>query len=395
MIPVYTSWTAEFAFERRVIAIARMKHDATTERVSAELETISRTVVAAHPNVYRRIPQVREGREPYVAARDLRASISEGASGSALVLLSMAVALVLLIACTNTAQFLLAKALDRRPEVAVRHALGAGRGRLVRQFLIEAWLLASAASVLGVVQAIRLTQGFRTLMPPFTPLVGAIGVDLPVLAFTIGVAVFTTSCAGWRPRGNSHKRAHDSVDGGLWRACPYPPRLIAVEVAISMVLLVGAGLLLRSLQELQRTQSGYEVDGVTAMRIRGIGGGASAQSSALGDVYQRYLDGIAALPGIDSAAVTSLALPSHAASGFSIGGTGDAAPRGAKWRAIRSSARCTFLFCASPSRRDAPSQRPIRAGGQPWRSSTRSWLVAPGRGKARSANRSRLVKVRA
>jgi predicted permease len=90
-----------------------------------------------------------------------------------------------------------------------------------------------------------------------------------------------------------------------------------------MVLLVAAGLLLRSLQELQRTQSGYEVDGVTAMRIRGIGGGASAQSSALGDVYQQYLDGIAALPGIDSAAVTSLALPSRAASGFSIGGTGD------------------------------------------------------------------------
>jgi predicted permease len=325
MIPVYTSWTAEFAFERRVITIARMKRDATIERVSAELETISRTVVAAHPNVYRRIPQVREGREPYVAARDLRASISEGASGSALVLLSMAVALVLLIACTNTAQFLLAKALDRRPEVAVRNALGAGRGRLVRQFLIEASLLASAASVLGVVQAIWLTQGFRSLMPPFTPLVGAIGVDLPVLVFTTGVAVFTTLVCGLAPawqfsQTSTRLDPRDAVAGHARTRHV----LIAVEVAISMVLLVGAGLLLRSLQELQRTQSGYEADGVTAMRMRGIGGGASAQSSALGDVYQQYLEGIAALPSIDSAAVTSVALPSRAASGFSIAGTGDA-----------------------------------------------------------------------
>ena len=324
MIPLYTSWTAEFAFERRVIAIARMTHDATIERVSAELETISRTVVAAHPAVYRRIPQVREGREPYVAARDLRASISEGASGSALVLLSIAVALVLLIACTNTAQFLLAKALDRRPEVVVRHALGAGRGRLVRQFLIESWLLASAASVLGVMQAIWLTQGFRTLMPPFTPLVGVIGVDLPVLAFTVGVAVFTTLVCGLAPAWQfSRTSTRPGTREALAGHASTRHVLIAVEVAISMVLLVGAGLLLRSLQELQRTQSGYEVDGVTAMRIRGISGAASAQSSALGDVYQRYLDGIAGLPGIDSAAVTSLALPSRAGSGFSIGGTGD------------------------------------------------------------------------
>ena len=324
MIPAYTSWTAEFAFERRVIAIGRMKRDATIERASAELDAISRAVVAAHPNIYRQIPQLKEGREPYVAARDLRASIAEGSSSSALVLLSMAVVLVLLIACTNTAQFLLAQSLERRPEVVVRNALGASRGRLLRQFLVEALLLAGAASVLGLVQAIWLTQGFRSLMPSFTPLVGTIGVDRPVLVFTVGVAVFTTVVCGLVPAWRFSHTTHLGTRGTVAGHKRTRHVLIALEVAISMVLLVGAGLLLRSLQELQRTQSGYEADGVTAMRIRGIGGGASAQSSALGAVYQQYLDRIVTLPGIESAAVASLALPSRAGTGFSIAGSGDA-----------------------------------------------------------------------
>jgi putative ABC transport system permease protein len=321
MIPVYTSWSAEFVFERRVTAIGRIKRGVTVEQVSAELDTMSRRIVTEHPNVYRRMPQVREGREPYIIARDLRESIAEGSQSSALVLLSMAVVLVLLIACTNTAQFLLAQSLERRPEVAVRNALGAGRGRLVRQFLLESMLLAVTASILGVVQAIWLTQGFRSLMPPFTPLIGTIGVDLPVLAFTTGVAVFTTLVCGLVPAWRF------SQTGLETRAVAGHARvrhvLIAVEVAISMVLLIGAGLLLRTLQELQRTPSGYEAADVTAMRIRGIGVGSSAQSGTLGGVYQQYLDRIAALPGIESAAVTSVALPNRAGSGFSVVGSGN------------------------------------------------------------------------
>src|SRR5262249_30251262 len=154
--------------------------------------------------------------------------------------------------------------------------------------------------------------------------VGSIGVDLPVLVFTTGVAVFTTLVCGLAPAWQfSQTSTRLDTRDGLAGHARTRHVLIAGEVPISMVLLGGAGLLPRSLQELQRTQSGYEADGVTAMRIRGIGGAASAQSSALGDVYRRYLDGIAVLPGIDSAAVSSLALPSRAGSGFSIGGTGD------------------------------------------------------------------------
>ena len=330
MIPVYTSWTAEFVFERRVVAIGRMTGDASVQQVSAELDTISRTIVAAHPNLYRRIPQVRDGREPSMAASDLRASIAEGSSSSALVLLSMAVALVLLIACTNTAQFLLTQSLERRPEVAVRNALGAGRGRLVRQFLLESLLLALAASLLGVVQAIWLTQAFRSLMPPFTPLIGTIGVDLPVLAFTVGAAVFTTLLCGLAPAWR-FSRTTAGLDTRRTATGHARARhaLIAVEVAISMVLLVGAGLLLRSLQELQRTQSGFQADNVTAMRLRGIGTGSSAQSSSLGRVYQQYLDRITALPGMESAAVSSVALPGRPGTGFSVtaGGDGSTARR--------------------------------------------------------------------
>jgi putative ABC transport system permease protein len=323
MIPVYTSWTAEFAFERRVVAIGRMKREATLERVSAELDTISRDIVAAHSNLYRRIPQVREGRDAYVSARDLRESIGEGSQRSAIVFLSMAVALVLLIACTNTAQFLLAQALERGPEVAMRNALGARRGQLIRQFLLESLLLATAASVLGMVQAIWLTQGFRSVMPPFTPLIGTIGVDRPVLLFTMGIAVFTAVVCGLAPAWRFSQTTRLDTRGAVAGHARARHALIAVEVAISMVLLVGAGLLLRSLEALQHTQSGYQVEGVTAMRIRGIGNAASAQTSALGGVYQQYLDRIGALPGIEAAAVSSAALPGRAGSAFSTAGSGD------------------------------------------------------------------------
>ena len=200
-------------------------------------------------------------------------------------------------------------------------------------------------------------------MPSFTPLIGTIGVDRPVLVFTVGVAVFTTVVCGLVPAWRFSQTTHLGTRGTVAGHERTRHVLIALEVAISMVLLVGAGLLLRSLQELQRTQSGYEADGVTAMRIRGIGGGASAQSSALGAVYQQYLDRIVTLPGIESAAVASLALPSRAGTGFSVAGAETRRRRVAIWRATRSSVQGTFRSSAFRSRKDEPSRRRTSVDG--------------------------------
>jgi predicted permease len=314
--PDYMSRAGQFANVRRVNALARLAPGVSVETASSELAAIARAMAAAHPDLY---AGRGDGADSgfVMTAEPLRASLTRN-SRPVLMMLLGAVVLVLLIACVNTAQFLLAQAIEREPEVALRSALGAGRGRLVRQFSSEALLLAGAAGLAGVAQAFWLTGVLRGLVPGSTPLVGHVGLNGPVLLFLLGVTMVTAFACVLVP---ALRFSRTNLVRGLEirGAAPSRGRLrqafIATEVAISVVLLVSAGLLLQSLKELQRSQGGFSTDGVTIMRMRGIAGG-----SAMTDSYARYLQQIASVGGVDAAGVTSSVLPGRPGLSFTIVG---------------------------------------------------------------------------
>lgn len=330
----YTSRTGEFANVRRVTAIARLKGDATLEQADAEVATISQRLRADHPHLYRRGS---DGQDLgfHMTVRPLREVVTFGGRPLVLMLFG-AVVLVLLIACVNTVQFLLARAVERQQEVRIRIALGAGVGRLLRQFLTEASLLASIGAGVGVLQAIWLMALLRALVSSRSPLLADLTVDTTVIAYALGMAVVVTIVCGLFPA--MHVARRSSAVG--WARTSGAARsgtrhaLIALEVAISIVLLVSAGLLVGGIRQLQSAPRGYSAEDVTVMRMRVAG----RVGSGTGATYQRYLSGISAVDGVESVAVASAPLHGFPGVEFAIAGRPDdaatLASQRASWRIV-------------------------------------------------------------
>jgi putative ABC transport system permease protein len=311
LTPTYTLRTAEFANVRRVFTIGRLAPGVSRTTASAELETIAVQLATEHPALYADLG----GASNFVIdVEPLRESIAE-AGHSALWMLFGAVGLVLLIGCANAAQFLLAHAIEREPEVALRGALGASRGRLVRQFMTETLALSVAAAALGILQAVWMVQALQAWLPPML-MVGVVALDVVALAFAAAVAMATTLVCGLVPAvrfSRARLRASLETRGGDVRRGRSRQLLVAVQVALSMVLLIQAAQLMLTLRGMWRTQAGFSAEAVTAMRIRGMGAG-----DTLGATYARFLEGIAAVPGVAAAAVSSSALPGFPGTPFSI-----------------------------------------------------------------------------
>jgi putative ABC transport system permease protein len=317
--PAYTQRTAEFANVRRVMTVGRLKRGVSFEAASADLASVAAGLVAEHPHLYK---EFGDAGNFVIDVQPLREAIGESGQRG-LFLLFGAVIVVLLIACVNAGQFLLSHAIEREPEVALRSALGAGRARLVRQFLSETLLLAGAAGALGLALAFGLVGLLRSGLPPML-MVGEIDLDLRVLGFVAALALGTTLLCGLvpslrfsRPQLNPGLRLHSR--GGSTRRSRARHVLVAIEVALSVVLLVQAVLLTRSLGALQRDQAGFSPESVLSMRIRGMAGGGSA----LGLLYQRYLEGIDGLSDIGHAAVSSSVLPGRPSTPFTLVGRSD------------------------------------------------------------------------
>ena len=182
----------------------------------------------------------------------------------ALIVLAGAVGFVLLIACVNVANLLLARAAVRRPEIAIRLAIGAGRGRLIRQFLTESVLLAFAGGVAGAALAFggvqllqSLAQGLarRDLAPGSIPRLEEIGIDLPMLALTLAASALTGVVFGLGPAiRQSRSRPIDTRQKGT----TMQNLLVVTEIAMAMILFVGGGLLLHSLWKLVNVDPGYD-----------------------------------------------------------------------------------------------------------------------------------------
>jgi putative ABC transport system permease protein len=246
-----------------ISAMARLRPDTDLQRSSAALQTVAARLAVEYPNI--------NGGTTAVAV-PLHQRMVRNVRQTLLVLLG-AVGFVLLIACVNVANLLLARAQSRTREVAVRAALGAGRARLVRQFLSESMLLGLLGGTAGLAAAFWCTRALVALGPATIPRLSEVAIDLRVLAFTVASAVGTSVLFGLVP-------ALSASDGGVMRHVGSAGRgavgaggsrtrraLVVCEMALAVVLLVGAGLLIRSYERLQQVRPGFDPDGIITFNL--------------------------------------------------------------------------------------------------------------------------------
>lgn len=275
----------------------RLKPGVSIERAQVEMTGITARIATAHP-------LSNEGwGVNLIPLRDL---MVEDIRPALFVLLG-AVGLVLLIACANVANLLLSRLAAREREVAVRTALGAGRGRLIRQFLTESMLLSVVGGLLGVLLAWRGTPLLLALFGNRIPRAQEIGVDGTVLAFTILLSLGTGLLFGLLPalhasRSDLQSSLRDGAKGsGDRRGRRTRSVLVFAEVAIAIVLLVGAGLLVRSLLELQNVQPGFRADHALSVQIQ-LPESSYPEEPKQAAFFRDLLPRLAAIPGVQNAA---------------------------------------------------------------------------------------------
>jgi putative ABC transport system permease protein len=235
----------------------------------------------------------------------------------AIALLAAAVGLLLLIACANVANLMLARAEGRQRDVAVRTALGAGAARIVRQLLAESLVLSLAGALVGLVLAWGGVRALTWWHPESIPRVGSVGLNFRVLLFTMVTSVAVTVLFGVAPALGAlriditealkeGRGATSAKSGRRFRSA-----LVVAQTALAVVLLVGAGLLVRSIAALQRVNLGFRSDHVLTMRVS-LPTTSYASPEAVVGFYSRLLDEVRRLPGVRSAgAVRSLPLASE------------------------------------------------------------------------------------
>jgi putative ABC transport system permease protein len=279
--------------------IARLKPGVSLKQAQAELDAISARLAQQYPQ---------DNKGWGAIAVPLRDDLVGDIRPSLLILLG-AVALVLLIACANVANLLLAKALSRRKEVAIRAALGASRRRLLQLTLFESLLLSVAGGALGLFFAHFGLLLIIGLLAQQLPRASEISLDGWVLAFTLGVSIFTGLAAGLLPALRMAKvDLNEALKQGLGRTAAdsggYLTRdaLVVCEIALSLALFIGAGLLIRSLSILHRVNPGFDADHVVTMTAS-IPSNKFSQPPQQIQFFESVLDRIRAIPGVQSAGV--------------------------------------------------------------------------------------------
>ncbi len=294
--------------------VARLKPNTTLERAQSDMEVIARRLARDYPDNNANIGAV------VVPLRDQLV----GQVRPALILLLAAVGAVLLIACANLANLLLARATARQKEIAVRMALGAGRLRIIRQLLTEAVLLAGLGGLAGVLLSTWSFAFLAKLVPESLVGTTTVGIDWGVLGFAIAVSLMTGLIFGIAPA----LRIARSNFNELLRVSRAPrPRvaassfLVVSEVAVAFVLLIAAGLLIKTLARLRGLDPGFHAENVLTMRTVLPGAKYAAFPNKLA-FFQQVLDRVKTLPGVVSAGYTT-ALPltmKGGTNGFSIEG---------------------------------------------------------------------------
>ncbi|HVF70660.1 MAG TPA: ABC transporter permease [Chthoniobacterales bacterium] len=287
---------------RHLRAIARLKPGVTLSRAQAEMQLIARQLQSEHPesdaNIGVHLVSLRD---------DLVNPVRP-----ALIMLLGAVVFLLLIACANVGNLLLARSIARYREVAIRAAVGASRGRLVRQFMTESILLAAAGGALGVLAAIWCTSAIEALGSRLVPMLGTIEIDGGVLTFACVLSVITGvgfgSAPAWRAsRVNLNETLNEGgrTPGAGTTRSPLRSALVMTEIALAMVLLIAAGLLIKSVVRLNSVNPGFNPERLVTMNVW-LPRAKYATAEQWNGFYDRLVQRLQALPAVEAAGLSSI-----------------------------------------------------------------------------------------
>ncbi len=291
-------WDEKLFWDRRASmgmdGVGRLKPGVSFEQASAEMDAIAAHLAELYPDI---------NKDSGITLVPLKQNVVGDVRPFLLVLLA-AVGFVLLIACANVANLLLARSMGRTREFAIRTALGASRGRMIRQVLTESILLALAGGVMGLLVAAWGTRSAMDLLPDALPRAEEIHLSGRVLLFTFGASLLAALMFGLIPALKvSGTDIHDTLnEGGRWASAirhRTQGAIVAVEMALALVLLAGAALMIRSLINLWSVDPGFDPNNVMSFSI--------AAAQPLGDTpaaarasFRRLHDAIASVPGVEA-----------------------------------------------------------------------------------------------
>ncbi len=284
--------------------IARLKPGVSIEQARADMARVTQNLADAYPDIDRGIG---------ASLIPLKEQIV-GSTRKFLMVLLAAVGFVLLIACVNVASLLLARSAGRSREFAVRMALGASRARVIRQLLTESLLLGIAAGIAGMIPSVLGTHAALKVLPAALPRAEEIGVDLRVLAFTTIVSLLTGTLFGLAPALKTAKANSQTAlkESGRGSSGTHPRALgtfVVVEIAVALVLLAGAGLMIRSLVRLWDVDPGFNSKNVLTLGLSLPPSMANASADATRSAMRALNANFAAAPGVTAISQTWGAVP--------------------------------------------------------------------------------------
>jgi putative ABC transport system permease protein len=296
-------------------AVARLKRGVTLEQAQAEMGAIAAGIAERYPDVKKDWGATVDRYLDRMVGPQLRLSLT---------ILMWAVAAVLMIGCANLANLLMARATLRSREIAVRLAMGAGRGRVVRMLLTESLLLSACGAIVGVALGYGLLQWIQSLLPPFfLPAEASVSMDGRVLLFLTAATLFTCVAVGLAPalQATGKESTESLKEGGRSNTSGRGKLLarnlfVGSQVAVAFILLVGGGLLVRSFQRLMSVETGFESQGLIAAYLP-LPMERNPDAATVTLYVDRILDEVRAVPGIREAAVTT---------GLPLRGWGDGMP---------------------------------------------------------------------
>jgi putative ABC transport system permease protein len=334
--------------------VARLKPGVTKEQAATELDALLPPFAGEHAKGFESGGGVPAG----VIVMSLHDNLIAGVKPALLAILG-AVVLVLLIACVNVTNLLLARAAQRRGEFAMRAALGAGQTRLLRQFITESLLLAVLGGALGIAIAEIGVRALVALSPPGLPRAAAIRVDTPVLVFTMIISTCVGLVVGLVPAVRSArsdpqanlKESSRQTAGGhqLVRRS-----LVVSEVALALVLLCSAGLLLRSLERLFSVDPGFDASHLLTMQVQ-ESGHRYIRQEARARLFEQALEAVRHVPGVESAAFVN-----------QVPLSGDYEVYGMEFEAFPHQQEAGFRYAVSPGYANPSASRQIFPRTRPY-----------------------------
>jgi predicted permease len=282
-----------------LFTIARLKHGVAISESQAEMSTIQNGLDHLYPD---------ENRDLGIYVEPLKQAIV-GDAGQILKLLLGAVGLLLLIACANIANLLLARSAARNREFAIRAALGANRARVARQLLTESVILSLAGAGVGTLIALLGTRSALSALPGTLPRIDEIAVNAPVLLYTLAVSITVGILFGLAPAVKTWRTApqasvNEGVRGSTGTHVRVQSAFAVVQVALTLMLLVGAGLLLRTILQLSNVNPGFQTQNIVTFKV-GVSHSLTNTPAGTRAAYQQLIERIRRIPGVQAADFTT------------------------------------------------------------------------------------------